>query len=165
MSEAGEAGAVRGRGPAGAAELVAMRWWHVAAATVLEAELFGATAWTAETFWSELARPESRWYTAALGAGEELLGYAGLMVTGAEADVQTVAVAPAAQGGGLGSRLLRRLLDQAAQRGARTVLLEMAAGNGAARRLYARNGFEQIARRAGYYGPGADAVIMRRVLG
>ena len=144
--------------------LVPLRWWHVEAAAALETELFAATAWSAETIWSELARPETRCYTAALDADERLVGYAGLLVTGAEADVQTVAVAPSVQGAGLGSRLLRRLLDQAAERGARTVLLEMAADNEAARALYARSGFEQIARRSGYYGPGADAVIMRRVI-
>lgn len=140
-----------------------MRWWDVVAAAELEAELFGATAWSPEVFWSELARPESRCYTTACDGGR-LVGYAGVLMTGAQADVQTVAVAPSARGCGLGGRLLDRLLGQAGRHGVRRVLLEVAAGNEAALALYGRHGFEQIALRRGYYGPGADAVIMRRIL-
>lgn len=139
-----------------------LRWWHIEAAAGLEAETFGDTAWSAETFWSELARPETRCYTGVLDAADRLVGYAGLMVTGAGADVQTLAVAAAARGRGLGARLLRHLLAAADERGARTVLLEVRRDNGPALALYARHGFEQIARRSSYYGPGQDAVIMRR---
>lgn len=141
-----------------------MRWWDVAASADLETELFGASAWSPEVFWSELARPGSRCYTTACDSGGRLVGYAGVMVNGSEADVQTLAVAPSARGVGLGGRLLDRLLEQAGEHGVRTVLLEVRAGNEAAVGLYRRLGFEQVAVRRGYYGPGADALIMRRVL-
>lgn len=149
----------------------ALRWWDVEAVVGLERTLFGDTAWTAEAFWGELAHPENRWYVVALAdrspddavpAGE-LLGYAGLLVTGAEADVQTIAVAPSVQGTGLGRRLLDLLVEQAVRRGATSLLLEVRADNDRAIDLYARNGFEQIALRRRYYQPGdVDAVIMRR---
>jgi len=141
-----------------------MRWWHIEAAAALDAELFGPTAWSAETFWSELARPRTRWYTAALD-GEVLTGYAGVMLTDHQADVQTVAVAPAAHRQGLGSRLLEALLAEAADRGAASVLLEVRADNAAAIALYAGHGFERIAVRRGYYQPeGHDAHIMERTV-
>jgi [ribosomal protein S18]-alanine N-acetyltransferase len=158
--------------PTGAADGVrirALRWWDVEAVTALERELFGATAWSAETFWSELAQP-TRCYLLAEQVGRDsgllgeagLLGYAGLMVTGPEGDVQTVAVAPAAQGRGVGARLLAALVGEAVARGATSLLLEVRADNAAAIALYRRFGFEQLAVRRGYYQPeGVDALIMR----
>jgi ribosomal-protein-alanine N-acetyltransferase len=139
-----------------------MRWWDVEEVVALERQLFGATAWTPETFWSELAAPD-RWYAVltdeATGA---ITGYAGLMAVGGEADVQTIAVAPAAQGRGLGALLLDALVAEAARRGAGSLLLEVRADNAAAVRLYASRGFERIAVRRGYYQPGdVDAEIMR----
>lgn len=142
--------------------LTPLRWWHLAAAAALEAELFGGTAWSAETFWSELARPQTRWYVVALD-GDRVLGYAGLMVTDRQGDVQTVAVAPSARGQGLGGRMLSALLAEAGRRGAGSVLLEVEASNAAAIALYTRFGFEQLSVRRGYYAPeGGDAWVMRR---
>jgi ribosomal-protein-alanine N-acetyltransferase len=149
-----------------------LRWWDVEGVAALERELFGGTAWSAETFWSELAQP-SRWYvlaereTGSAGSagspgGAVLAGYAGLMVTGAEADVQTVAVAPAARGQGVGARLLAALIEQAITREATSLLLEVRADNPVAIGLYRRFGFEQLAVRRRYYQPGdIDALVMR----
>jgi ribosomal-protein-alanine N-acetyltransferase len=146
--------------------LRALRWWDVERLIAVERGLFGPTAWTAEAFWAELAQPRSRWYVIAEGAAGELLGYAGLMVSGSQADVQTVAVAPAGQRRGLGARLVRELLGEAGRRHAASVLLEVRADNATAIRLYRRYGFEQISIRRRYYQPeDVDALIMRLVLG
>jgi ribosomal-protein-alanine N-acetyltransferase len=139
-----------------------MRWWDVEPLLPLEQELFGPSAWTAETFWAELAHPENRWYLVAEGADGSPLGYAGLLAPGAEADVQTVAVAPAAQGLGLGRILLEALIGQARERGATSLLLEVRADNAPAIGLYSKRGFEQIAIRRRYYQPeDVDALVMR----
>jgi ribosomal-protein-alanine N-acetyltransferase len=144
-----------------------MRWWDIEDLLPLERELFGDTAWNAVTFWSELAHPLTRWYVLAEEDDPDPgdvgpLGYAGLMVNGPEADVQTLAVAPRAQGRGVGTRLLRALLGRAAAQGASSVLLEVRADNEAAIALYRGHGFERIALRRGYYQPGAvDAWVMR----
>jgi ribosomal-protein-alanine N-acetyltransferase len=141
-----------------------MRWWDVEPAAALEIELFGGTAWSPETFWSELAQAGTRRYTVAED-GSGLVGYAGLMVNGSQADVQTVAVAPRTQRVGLGRRLLEDLLAEAGARGVRTVLLEVRADNAPAIALYARCGFEQIAVRRRYYPDGSDAAIMKLQIG
>ena len=139
-----------------------LRWWDIERLGALERELFGLAAWSPEAFWSELAHPQSRRYLIAEDAAGELLGYAGLMVTGSEADVQTVAVVPSAQGRGLGSRLVSALVAEAARCGAASLLLEVRADNAPALRLYERHGFERISVRRRYYQPGdVDAVIMR----
>jgi ribosomal-protein-alanine N-acetyltransferase len=148
-----------------------MRWWDVEAVQALDAELFGPTAWTPAAFWSELAAGPSRWYVVAessgpdqqIGAAGALAGYAGLLVPGPEADVQTIAVAPSAQGRGVGTRLLRALTERAVRSGARSLLLEVRADNVPAIALYEREGFERISVRRRYYQPGdVDAWVMRR---
>lgn len=141
-----------------------MRWWDVEAVHRLETELF-PDPWSVETFWSELAHvPESRHYLVAESNGG-IVGYAGLVATGHQADIQTLAVAAAAQGQGLGRRLLDALLDEATRRWATEVLLEVRAENTAAQALYAGAGFERIAIRRGYYQPGGtDALVLRRRL-
>lgn len=144
------------------ASLRPMRWWDVEDVMVAEHEVFRATAWSAETFWAELAQAGTRHYVVARDSGGTLLGYAGLLVPGPEADVQTIAITAVARGQGLGGVLMAELVDRARSSGCSSVLLEVRADNEPAQRLYARFGFERIAVRRGYYQPGGvDAWVMR----
>lgn len=87
-------------------------------------------------------------------------------VVAGEAEVLTIAVDPAAQGQGVGSRLLLRFLAELRARRATRVFLEVAESNAAARALYTRAGFTVTGRRRGYYhgpdGTAVDAVVMAR---
>jgi ribosomal-protein-alanine N-acetyltransferase len=142
-----------------------MRWWDITAAVALERALFAADPWTQPGFWSELAGvPATRYYVVAEDAGR-LVGYAGLLTVAGEADVQTVAVQADRQGSGVGRVLVEDLLAEAARRGCTQVMLEVREDNAAARALYAGVGFTDVGLRRGYYGPGADAVVMRRTAG
>lgn len=136
-----------------------MRWWHIASVVPVEAELFAPEPWSARAFWSELAQLETRHYLVALSEGA-VVGWAGLCDYPDEAFVQTIAVAPAAQGQGLGARLLTDLLEEAARRRQRTVSLEVRADNEAAQRLYAAHGFTRTGVRRGYYPGGVDALVL-----
>ncbi len=141
-----------------------MRWWDIAAAAELERALFTADPWTEAGFWSELAGvPDTRYYVVAENGGA-LVGYAGLLVVAGEADVQTVAVDGARQGAGVGRALVEELLAEAGRRGCGQVMLEVREDNEVARALYASLGFADVGRRRGYYGPGADALLMRHVV-
>ena len=94
-----------------------------------------------------------------------VLGYAGLDHGGDVADVMTIAVAPRAQGRGLGRVLLDELERRAAARGAGHVILEVRADNVAARALYERAGYALISTRRRYYQPGdVDALVLRKAL-
>ena len=140
-----------------------MRWWDIEPVQVLDTEIFGPTAWTPAMFWSELAAGDSRWYVVAETADRALAGYAGLLVGGSEADVQTIGVHPAVQRRGVGTVLLHALTAEAVRRGATTLMLEVRSDNEPAIRLYTQEGFERISLRRGYYQPGdIDAWIMRR---
>jgi len=132
----------------------------------LEQELFPEDAWTPEMFAQEFAQPASRRLYLVAEEGTALIGYAGMMFTGGpQADVVTLAVDPAHWGEGTGTALLTALVDEAARRGYKEVLLEVREDNPRARRLYQRHGFAGVGVRRGYYQPsGVDAVIMRKSL-
>lgn len=81
-----------------------------------------------------------------------------------EAHVHNLAVIPEARRRGLARRLLTLTLETAVRRGARTVHLEVRAGNAAARALYRAMGFEEVGKRHSYYSaPVEDAVLLSRV--
>lgn len=137
-----------------------MRWWDIDAVLSIEGESFHGSAWSAAQFWGELAKGNRRYVVAEDPEG--IVGYAGLMMVPPTADVQTIAVSPRARRRGNGRALLRCLLDTAHESGCSEVLLEVRADSAAAAALYESEGFTVIARRSAYYGPGADALVMRR---
>jgi tRNA threonylcarbamoyladenosine biosynthesis protein TsaB len=143
-----------------------MRRADMTAIMALEQELFPEDAWTPEMFAAEFAQPPSRRLYLVAEAGNALIGYAGMMFAGgSQADVVTLAVAPARWGEGTGTALLTALVDEAGKRGYQEVLLEVRKDNPRARRLYLRHGFDEVGIRRGYYQPsGVDAVVMRKVL-
>jgi [ribosomal protein S18]-alanine N-acetyltransferase len=129
----------------------------------LEHDLFGDEAWSRQMLEAELAQqPDSRHYLVAEDDGL-VIGYAGLLAAGGQADVLTIAVALARWGEGTGTALLDALLAEAARRGCTEVFLEVRTDNTRAQQLYRRYGFAEIGIRKGYYQPsGADALVMRR---
>jgi ribosomal-protein-alanine N-acetyltransferase len=140
------------------------RWTDLAALAALEIDLFAHDAWSEPTWWAELAGRPRRDYVVLTDA-DEVLGYGGLDHGGEVADVMTLAVAPRAQGRGLGRLLLDELERRAATRGAAHVILEVRADNPAARGLYERTGYTVISTRRRYYQPGdVDALILRKSL-
>jgi [ribosomal protein S18]-alanine N-acetyltransferase len=145
--------------------LETLRWWALPGVMALERALFEPECWTEEMFWSELAQPDTRHYLMAVDGSHELVGYAGLAVYPDEACVQTLGVADAWQGRGVGTAMLRALLAEAAARRAPRVSLEVRADNERAQQLYARHGFQTVGRRRGYYQQsGVDALVMMRAL-
>jgi len=131
----------------------------------LELALFGEEAWSRQMLVGELGQqPASRYYLVAQDR-ESIVGYAGLLAAGSQADVLTIAVATTRWGEGIGSRLLELLLAEASRRGCTEVFLEVRADNLRAQRLYRWRGFAEVGIRRGYYQPsGTDAIVMRRDL-
>lgn len=132
----------------------------------LELALFGEEAWSPQMLAGELSQqPASRYYLIAEDAAGTVVGYAGLLAAGSQADVLTIAVSTAHWGQGIGSRLLEELLAEAVRRGCTEVFLEVRADNVRAQRLYTWWGFAEVGIRRGYYQPsGTDALVMRREL-
>jgi [ribosomal protein S18]-alanine N-acetyltransferase len=131
----------------------------------LELALFGDEAWSRQMLAGELGQqPASRLYLVAEEVGQ-IVGYAGMLAAGGQADVLTIAVDTARWGRGVGSALLRQLLAEATRRECTEVFLEVRADNARAQRLYHWWGFTDVGIRRGYYQPsGTDAIVMRRPL-
>lgn len=98
----------------------------------------------------------------------QLIGYFVAMPGVDEMHLLNLSIAPAQQRRGHGLALLQTVCELARASGAQMLWLEVRHSNTAARRLYARGGFAQIAVRRAYYpaGPGRreDAVVMNRPL-
>jgi ribosomal-protein-alanine N-acetyltransferase len=142
-----------------------LAWTDIEVLTAAEAVIFPDDAWSAESWWAELAERPRRDYVVAVADGDEILGYAGLDHAGDVADVMTIATLPPARGRGVGHLLLQEILGRADDRRAEAVLLEVRADNAAAIALYEHAGFAVISVRRRYYQPeGVDALVMRRLL-
>jgi [ribosomal protein S18]-alanine N-acetyltransferase len=98
-------------------------------------------------------------------AGRKLIGFILSRLAAGEAEILSVAIAPAWRGRKLARPLLDLHLRRLAGLGARTVFLEVGEDNAPACRLYRRAGFYDVGRRQGYYQGGATALVLRRDLG
>jgi ribosomal-protein-alanine acetyltransferase len=128
----------------------------------LEEASFPTDAWSRGAMSAEIASPHGRYLVDV--EDDRVVGYGGVRAVhgAADADIQTLALEPARRGTGRGRRLLRALIAEARDRGAREVFLEVRADNPVAQRLYASEGFVEIARRPRYYQPDdVDAIIMQ----
>jgi len=83
--------------------------------------------------------------------GEQLVGYAILMVALDEAHLLNIAVASGWQNRGIGRAFLDFMLGAAHEVKCQIVYLEVRPTNHAARHLYRKAGFQQIAIRPSYY--------------
>lgn len=124
--------------------------------------------WPREDFSTYLAQDETPIYVAC-DARRRVFGFIMLRLLGDEAELITIAVDPAWRGKGVGRALLHAALDDLRMTRARRLLLEVAADNPAALKLYRSEGFAEIGRRDGYYarvnGQPATALVMARDLG
>jgi [ribosomal protein S18]-alanine N-acetyltransferase len=89
----------------------------------------------------------------------ESAGFLVARVAADEAELLTLAVAPAQRRKGIGRRLVIRFVDAASARGATRAFLEVSAENFSATMLYQSVGFALAGRRKGYFGkPDGQAV-------
>ena len=150
--------------------IVTMTPTHLDAVMRYEHEMFGTEAWTRQSYASELDDHELRAYfaiesEAGEGSDTDVLGWGGVMVVGQSAEILTIGVVPQARRQGLATDLLHTLLTEARRRGAVECFLEVREDNDAARAFYAREGFEQLRVRRGYYANGrVHGIEMRLAL-
>jgi [ribosomal protein S18]-alanine N-acetyltransferase len=97
---------------------------------------------------------------------QRIAGYIVARESGGELHINNVAVRDQFRRRGIGSALLRHIIDTSKRLKANAAFLEVRASNRAAQALYEKHGFKAIARRADYYSnPREDAVVMSLVLG
>ena len=129
---------------------------HVAPMAAIHAEAFPPReAWGEDAIALQLAMP------GVFGLVHPLGGIILARVTEDEAEVLTLAVASEIRRQGVAKALLAGAMAAAREQAARTMVLEVAIGNTAARALYERAGFIEAGRRPRYYADGGDALILR----
>ena len=104
----------------------------------------------------------------ACDARRNIAGFAMLRILGDDVELMTIAVDRKYQGKGVGEALLRACFEDLMMTPARRMILEVAADNPSALRLYQKLGFVKISERKGYYarpdGQPATALVMARDL-
>jgi ribosomal-protein-alanine N-acetyltransferase len=116
--------------------------------------------WTQSAIEPEL-RADGRHFPMVAVEDETVVAFALAWSVADEMHLVNFAVDPPRRREGVGRRLLRELVALARERGLRMLTLEVRDGNEAARELYRREGFVEVALRPGYYpDTREDAVIM-----
>lgn len=129
----------------------------------LESDL-AAFPWTRGHFADCLRAGYSGWV---LKVGEDIAGYAVLMMVVDEGHLLNIGIASSFQRRGLGGRLLEHVLARTRLSGGASLLLEVRPSNDKALALYQRYGFGEIGRRKAYYPAHLgreDALVLRRAL-
>ncbi|HUA35891.1 MAG TPA: ribosomal protein S18-alanine N-acetyltransferase [Candidatus Binataceae bacterium] len=130
---------------------------------ILEIErLAFPTPWSLQSFQRELTLPFSRVTVAVpeLDESEPPSGFLCRWIIADECHVLNIAVHPDYRRGGVGAALMKTAIQEAREKGAEAVTLEVRRSNLAARHMYRKFDFEERRLRKGYYGPGEDAIVM-----
>jgi ribosomal-protein-alanine N-acetyltransferase len=136
-----------------------MRRRHLRSVLRIEAQVY-PRPWSLGLFMSELALRSSRLYLVAR-VGGTVVGYAGLMFSGTDAHVTTIAVDPQWHRHKVGTRLLLALARQGVTRGATGLTLEVRMSNEGAQAMYRQFGFAPAGVRKNYYvETNEDALVM-----
>jgi len=143
----------------GPVEIVAMRRRHLRGVVRIDQQT-NHRPWSHRLFAGELDLGDQRYYLVALDRSV-VVGYGGLMLTGFEAHLTTLAVDPVHHRQGIGARLMAQICAGAIERGVDDITLEVRMTNRGAQELYRRFGFVPGGVRPGYYADvGEDALIM-----
>jgi ribosomal-protein-alanine N-acetyltransferase len=135
---------------------------HVAQIAELE-ELCFSDPWSENSVASELNNPLSLWLVALDGA--TVAGYVGSQSVLDGADVMNIAVHPDYRRQGIARELVTGLADALAEKGVKSLALEVRQSNAPAIALYEQLGFQQVGLRPNYYrNPRENALILRKEL-
>lgn len=114
----------------------------------VEEDVF-TTAWSPEMFAAEMNNTLTTYLLVCMD--EEIIGFAGFWLVVDEAQVTNIAIKQDWQSRGYGRVLVSRLMQEARNKGALTISLEVRESNKRARKLYEKLGFKEAGIRSGYY--------------
>lgn len=130
----------------------------IAAVTRIERASF-STVWPSDAFHNELSTNKLAHYF--VGRYEDrVVAYGGIWVILEDSHITTLAVDPEYRGRRFGEVLLLRLIDEAIERGAAWITLEVRESNVVAQRLYRKYGFTTVTMRSGYYSDDNESALI-----
>ncbi len=139
--------------------ITTMRRRHLRSVLRIENQVY-PRPWSLGLFMGELAMRTGRVYLVAR-VGPTVVGYAGLLFSGDDGHVTTIAVDPQWQRAKIGTRLLLHLARRSIGAGARNLTLEVRMSNEPAQQMYRQFGFVPAGVRKGYYvETKEDAMVM-----
>lgn len=123
----------------------------------LEQETF-SMPWSADSFLEMIGREDARYYVAERDG--QLLGGCGVLMIAGEGNITNVVVAPEARNQGIGTGMLKHLMEEGSRAGLTAYTLEVRVSNAAAIHVYEKLGFVSEGIRPGFYEkPTEDAAI------
>ncbi len=118
-----------------------------------------ATQWPSDAFYNELHGNRSAHYFVGRLDGV-IVAYGGIWAVMEDSHITTIAVEPAYRGRRYGELLLIRMIDEAIERGAAWMTLEVRESNTIAQQLYRKYGFTTVATRKGYYSDNNESALV-----
>jgi ribosomal-protein-alanine N-acetyltransferase len=129
-------------------------------------EMENLSPWSREEIDLELGRHDRVQYVAVDAASGAVHGWCCCRFLGEQGELLKIAVQVGCRKRGIASALLSQALRYLADRGVRTLFLEVRSGNFPARQFYRKNGFVEIGMRRQYYSsPDDDALVLERHFG
>lgn len=130
----------------------------ISAVTRIERASF-STVWPSDAFYNELNTNKlAHYYVGRLD--DRVVAYGGIWVILEDSHVTTLAVDPEHRGRRFGEVLLLHLIDEAIERGASWMTLEVRESNTVAQRLYRKYGFTTVTMRTGYYSDDNESALI-----
>lgn len=140
-------------------DIIYMSLEHIDEVSELEQICF-YTPWTKKDFIKEITENKLAIYIVAMD-NKKVVGYAGMWHIVDEGHITNIAVMPQYQHCGVGSELVKKLIDIAVAKKMVGLTLEVRIGNLSAQKLYTKFGFKPEGIRKRYYSDtGEDAIIM-----
>ncbi len=115
--------------------------------------------WNKAILKEELLNPNSKYIVAKLG--KEIIGFAGIKIILDEADIMNIVTKKAFRNNGLGSLLLKNLINISKNSNVKSINLEVKEDNLSAIHLYKKFGFQILGTRKNYY-KNKNAIIMKK---
>lgn len=132
----------------------------IPAMMAIERESPEASHWSRQQYEALVSSPERT--TIVIEEDSLVQGFLVTRMIAQEWEIENIAVAAQRRRGGVGTTLLKRVIELARQNNADAIFLEVRETNRAASSLYEKNGFVLSGRRPGYYqSPNEDALIYR----
>jgi ribosomal-protein-alanine N-acetyltransferase len=138
--------------------IVPMGSSDISAVTRIERASF-STVWPSDAFFNELSTNKLAHYFVGRIA-DRIVAYGGIWVILEDSHVTTLAVDPAYRGRRFGEVMLLRLIDEALERGAAWMTLEVRESNAVAQQLYRKYGFTTVTMRRGYYSDDNESALV-----
>lgn len=116
--------------------------------------------WSIDILKSDFENENSKYIVAKID--NEIVGFAGIKIILDEADIMNIAVRKDKRKLGIGSVLLKKLIELALDYNCTSITLEVNENNLPAIRLYEKYNFEKIGLRKKYYNNTDNAIIMKK---